>query len=85
MRFKAANLAKCHQLGVPKLGVRSKLASCGNPSYLNGSQDDPVCDKVPIVDASSTDAPDNDDEDHTEDEDADVEDFNPFEGLSQNT
>ena len=69
--------------GCLKLAVRSKLASCGNLSYLNGSQDDPVCDKVPIVDA--TDAPDNDDEDHTEDEDADVEDFDPFEDLSQNT
>ena len=36
-----------------------------------------MCDKVPIVDASSTDAPDNADEDDTDeddtDEDADVE------------
>ena len=64
--------------GCLKLGMRSKLASCGNPSYLNRSQDDPVCDEVPIVDASSTDAPDNDDDD-TEDEDADVEDFDPYE------
>ena len=32
-----------------------------------------------IVDASSTDVPDNADEDDT-DEDADVEDFDPFEG-----
>ena len=54
---------------------------CGISNALNGSQDDHVCDKVPIVDASSIDAPDNDNEDDIEDEDADVEDFDPFEDI----
>ena len=40
---------------------------------LKCSQDDLVCDKVPIVDTSSSDVPDNDNEDDTEDDDADVE------------
>ena len=67
--------------------LRKSFLVCGISNALNGSQDDLVCDKVPIVDASSTDALDNDDEDDTEDEDADVEDFDPIEDiedLSQN-
>ena len=52
---------------------------CGISNAQDGSQDD--LDKVPIVDASSTDAPDNDDEDDTEDEDAGVEDFDRFEDI----
>ena len=53
---------------------------CGISNALDGSQDDLVCDKIPIVDASSTDAPDNANEDDT-DADADVEDFDPFEDI----
>ena len=44
------------------------LPGVGISNALDGSHDDLVCDKVPIVDASSTDAPDHDDEDDTEDE-----------------
>ena len=63
--------------------VKSFLV-CGISNALDGSQDDFVCDKVPALDANSTESESADEEDTEDAEDltdSDVDDLDPFDDF----
>ena len=67
-------------------GIKTDLLVkvCGISNALDGSQDDLVCDKVPAVDANSTESESEDEEDTEDAEDptdSDVDDLDPFDDI----
>ena len=55
---------------------------CGIWNGLDGSQDDLVCDKVPVVDANSTESESDEDTQDAEDPtNIDVDDLDPFDDI----
>ena len=69
-------------------GIKTDLVKsflvCGISNALDGSQDDLVCDKVPAVDANSTESESEDEEDTEDAEDPtdrDVDDLDPFDDI----
>ena len=67
-------------------GIKTDLLVkvCGISNALDGFQDDLVCDKVPAVDANSTESESEDEEDTEDAEDPtdrDVDDLDPFDDI----